>query len=173
MNAVVFCGWGQLEAGRPPVSSDAAWAAAVPFVPTEATAAFASAGRRLAWPARSARRVTPHGAPGLVLVALHGGSVPGGLGIAPLAPAAMWVMARVHRMGGPMSTLFSAVSAVSAAVIAAAGSAAWPRAPAMTAAGRLAAARLSRVLSRAAVRGAIAAAGFGTGLLVLRLLGAG
>jgi hypothetical protein len=152
------------------VSSDAAFAAIVPFLLIGATAVFVWGDWLRAWLGRSARSITPFGAVGLFLVSLYGGYFNGGLGIVLLALFTMWGMADIHQMNGLKNAMSFAVSAVSVAVFALAGLVAWPQALAMMVAatvGGYAGAPLSRLLPRAAVRTGIALAGFGTGAVFL------
>ncbi|SMX48900.1 sulfite exporter TauE/SafE family protein [Maliponia aquimaris] len=161
---------GLAGAGLLLVSSDAAFAAVVPFLLIGATAVFVWGDRLRAWLARSSRGIAAYGAPGLFLVALYGGYFNGGLGIVLLALFTLWGMADIHQMNGLKNALSFAVSAISVTVFAVAGLVAWPQAVAMMVAatvGGYAGAPLSRILPRTAVRGAIAVAGFGTGAVFL------
>ena len=164
---------GLAGAGLLTVSSDAAFALAVPALLLAATLIFLLGPRLRAWAARR-RGLAPHGGPALFAVALYGGYFNGGLGIVLLALFALWGMEDIHLMNGLKNGLSFAVSVVSVAVFAGAGLVAWPVAVAMMIAatvGGYAGAPLARRIPPAALRWGIAAIGFTmTAIFAERLL---
>lgn len=158
------------------ISSNAAFSIIVPFLLLAATLAFLLGDRIRAFAAAHARTVTPEGALGLFAVSIYGGYFNGGLGIVLLALFALWGMTDLHGMNGLKNGLSFVLSAISVAIFALAGLVAWPQALLMMLAATLggyAGAPLARALPKRAVRGLIAAIGFGMSALFFWRLIAG
>ncbi|MDR7126332.1 sulfite exporter TauE/SafE family protein [Pseudotabrizicola sp. 4114] len=166
---------GLVGSGLLMVSSNEAFSLVVPFLLLGATLAFLFGDRVRQWAAEKARGVSSEGALGLFLVSLYGGYFNGGLGIVLLALFSLWGMTDLNRMNALKSGLSFLLSAISAAVFAAAGLVAWPQAVVMmlaATAGGYAGAPLARALPKPVVRGIIATVGFGmSAVFFWRLIG--
>lgn len=144
------------------VSSNEAFAIAVPFLLLAATLAFWFGDTIRVWAAEKARAVTPFGAVGLFFVSIYGGYFNGGLGIVMLALFSLWGMTNIHEMNGLKNGLSFALSAISVAAFAVSGLVEWPQAVIMMVAatiGGYAGAPVARVLPKSAVRAIVIVVG--------------
>ncbi len=158
------------------LSTDAAFAAVVPFLLGFATLAFAFGDRLQAWARRQAT-LSARNPLGAVLVGIYGGYFNGGLGIVLLALLSLQGMRDLDQMNGLKNGLSFLLSAISVAIFALAGLVSWPEAAVMMLAsttGGYLGAPLARALPRRAVRGLVILVGAGmSALFLLRLLGGG
>lgn len=146
------------------VSSNAAFAALVPFLLLLATVAFTWSEPIRARAARWRRAVAPFGLATLLPMAIYGGYFNGGLGIIMLAVFSMWGMTDLHQMNGLKSWLSFALALIAFAVFAIGGQIVWGPATVMSAGtilGGYAGAPVARRIPRQVLRGLIAAVGFG------------
>lgn len=145
------------------VSSNVAFNTIVPFLLLFATIAFLCGPRIRSW--LSARSNAPQSGPiGMIAVSLYGGYFNGGLGIVLLALFSSWGMKDIHQMNGLKNFLSFALSAISVLVFIIAGLVEWPQTLVMMAAATLggyAGAPIARAVPNWAIRGFIAAMGFG------------
>lgn len=164
---------GAIGSGLLLVSSNAAFAALVPFLLLAATLIFLAGPRLGAWAARYSRGVTAFGLGSLLPVAIYGGFFNGGLGIVQLALFSLWGMTNLHVMNGLKTWLSFALSVVSMLVFWGGGAIAWGPVAVMAAGtitGGYLGAPIARRLPHRALRGLIAAIGFGmTGVFLIRL----
>ena len=146
------------------ISSNAAFAALVPFLLLAATVIFYWAEPIRRHAARWRSVVAPFGLGTLLPVAIYGGYFNGGLGIVMLAVFAMWGMQDLHLMNGLKSWLSFALALIALAVFAIGGKIVWGPAAVMSAGtiiGGYAGAPVARRIPRRALRLLIAAVGFG------------
>lgn len=165
---------GAVGAGLLMVSSNAGFAALVPFLLLLATVVFTWADRVRRAAARWQRTVVPFGLGTLLPMAVYGGYFNGGLGIVMLAVFTMWGMQDLHQMNGLKSWLSFALSVIAFAVFAASGSIVWGPAAIMAAGtiiGGSAGAPVARRIPRHLLRLLIAFVGFGmTAVFFWRLI---
>lgn len=155
---------GLAGAGLLMLSSNATFAAIVPFLLLAATLAFLYGDRVRALAARHRRSVTPFGAGGLIGVAIYGGYFNGGLGIVLLALFTLWGMTDLHQMNGLKTWLSFALSVISATAFALGGILVWSAALPMmagTITGGYLGAPLARRIPRHWLRALIATIGLG------------
>lgn len=155
---------GLAGAGLLMLSSNATFAAIVPFLLLAATLAFLYGDRVRAWTAQYRRSVTPFGAGGLIGVAIYGGYFNGGLGIVLLALFTLWGMTDLHQMNGLKTWLSFALSVISAIAFALGGILVWSAALPMmagTITGGYLGAPLARRIPRHWLRALIATIGLG------------
>lgn len=155
---------GLVGSGLLMVSSNATFAAIVPFLLLAATLAFLYGDRVRAFAARHRKGVVPFGAGSLIGVAIYGGYFNGGLGIVLLALFTLWGMTDLHQMNGLKTWLSFALSVISGLAFAAGGILVWSAALPMmagTITGGYLGAPLARRIPRAWLRALIATIGFG------------
>ena len=146
------------------ISSNAAFAALVPFLLLAATIVFLRGGQVREWASRQRGMVAPFSIATTVPVAIYGGFFNGGLGIVLLALLSMWGMTNLHTMNGLKSWLSFALSIISLVIFALGGKIVWLPAIVMsvgTILGGLAGAPASRKIPVRMLRMLIAAVGFG------------
>lgn len=165
---------GAIGSGLLLISSNAAFAALVPFLLLGATVVFLKGPQIREWAARRRGAVTAFGAGSMIPVAIYGGFFNGGLGIVLLALFAMWGMTNLHAMNGLKCWLSFALSVVSLVIFASGGKIAWLPAIVMsvgTVLGGLAGAPVARRIPVPALRMLIAVVGFGmTAIFLWRLV---
>ncbi|WBU61236.1 sulfite exporter TauE/SafE family protein [Paracoccus albus] len=165
---------GAIGSGLLLISSNAAFAALVPFLLLGATLVFLKGAQIREWAARRRGAVTAFGAGSMIPVAIYGGFFNGGLGIVLLALFAMWGMTNLHAMNGLKCWLSFALSVVSLLIFASGGKIAWLPAIVMsvgTVLGGLAGAPVARRIPVPALRILIAIVGFGmTAIFLWRLV---
>jgi uncharacterized membrane protein YfcA len=144
------------------VSPAQLFAAIVPFLLLAATLVFTFQDRILALIQRHDLHVAAFGIGGLAAVSVYGGYFNGGLGIILLALFSLWGMSDLATMNGLKNLLSAVISAISALAFIMAGLIHWPQVIVMALAaiaGGYAGARVSRKVSRQALRLAIALIG--------------
>ncbi|MDO5620410.1 MAG: sulfite exporter TauE/SafE family protein [Paracoccus sp. (in: a-proteobacteria)] len=167
---------GMIGSGLLLVSSNKAFALLVPFLLLAATVVFLWGPRIREWAAQSRAGVTAFGAGTMLPVAIYGGYFNGGLGIILLALFALWGMSDLHQMNGLKCWLSFALSLVSCAIFAAGGKVIWLAALWMgigTVLGGYLGAPVARKIPVPALRGLIAAVGFGMTVVFFYRLFAG
>ncbi|SDD64114.1 hypothetical protein SAMN05421538_102110 [Paracoccus isoporae] len=171
-------GWtmlgGAVGSGLLLISSNAAFAALVPFLLLAATLVFLRGAQIREWAARRRGAVTAYGAGTMLPVAIYGGFFNGGLGIVLLALFALWGMTNLHAMNGLKCWLSFALSVISLVIFTVGGKIVWGPTLVMglgTIAGGLIGPVLARRIPMPALRILIAVVGFGTtAIFFLRLL---
>ncbi len=165
---------GAMGSGLLLVSSNAAFAALVPFLLLAATIIFLTGPRLRELASQYRRGVTAFGAGTMVPVAVYGGYFNGGLGIVLLALFSLWGMTDIHAMNGLKSWLSFALAVISFAIFAAGGQIVWWECLAMsigTILGGFGGAPIARRLPVPVLRGLIAVVGFGmTAVFFWRLI---
>ena len=148
------------------LSGETVFRAIVPWLILGATLLFAFSGRiSRGIEAREGAAAERPGAAALLYqfgVAVYGGYFGAGIGILMLAALSLMGLREIHRMNGVKMFLGMLINAVAIAIFAAWGLVRWPEALLMAAAallGGFAGARISRLVSAAAVRGFVVAAG--------------